>query len=74
MSLLAWVGCIVDSHEMATWFDDDRQLRADSYPVDTTGLPLAMFMLRHLGGGSWLGRTRTLSRFLVSAWERRRHR
>src|SRR5260370_11110352 len=31
VSLLAWVGCVSDSHEMAAWFGDDRRFRADSY-------------------------------------------
>ena len=45
MSLLAWVGCIADSHELAHWFGDDRQLRADSYQVDKAGLPMMRLML-----------------------------
>src|SRR5260370_23415781 len=34
VSLLAWVGCISDSHELAAWFGDDQRLRAASYEVD----------------------------------------
>ncbi|MBO0852203.1 MAG: hypothetical protein J2P18_00370 [Nocardia sp.] len=49
VSLLAWVGCIADSHEMAHWFGDDLRLRADSYHVDKAGLPMLGFMLGHLG-------------------------
>ena len=37
VSLLAWVGCIADAHEMAKWFGDDTAVRADSYLVDMTG-------------------------------------
>src|ERR1700694_455635 len=39
VSLLAWVGCVADSHEMAAWFGDDLRLRADSYEVDKAGVP-----------------------------------
>lgn len=67
VSLLAWVGCIADSHEMARWFGDDVRLRADSYAVDKVGMPMALFMLRHLDSGRpWTGRAGTLGRFLVS--------
>ena len=40
VSLLAWVGCVADSHEMGKWFGDDLAVRADSYLVDMTGLPM----------------------------------
>ena len=30
VSLLAWVGCISDSHELSKWFGDDIALRSDS--------------------------------------------
>src|SRR5690348_693184 len=36
-SLLAWVGCVSDSHEMAKWFGDDQRVRSDSYEVDKAG-------------------------------------
>jgi len=52
VSLLAWVGCVADSHEMARWFGDDNQLRADSYFVDKTGLPMMRFLLGHVGAGA----------------------
>lgn len=65
VSLLAWVGCIADSHELAHWFGDDRQIRADSYQVDKVGLPMMRMMLGHVGAGSGpVRRMTTLGRFL----------
>ncbi len=52
VSLLAWVGCVADSHELAHWFGDDRQIRADSYAVDKIGMPMMRMMLGHVGSGS----------------------
>ncbi len=69
VSLLAWVGCVSDSHEMAMWFGDDRQLRADSYQVDKTGVPLMRFMVGHVGLGSSPWRRLTMiSRFLAGGF------
>jgi HD-GYP domain-containing protein (c-di-GMP phosphodiesterase class II) len=52
VALLAWVGCVADSYEVATWFGDDIAFRADNYDVDLAGLPMLGFMLRHVGAGS----------------------
>jgi HD-GYP domain-containing protein (c-di-GMP phosphodiesterase class II) len=52
VSLLAWVGCAVDAHELANLFGDESAMMADSYQVNMTGLPAAMFFARHLGAGS----------------------
>src|SRR5256885_10111689 len=52
VSLLAWVGCVADSHEMGKWIGDDLAVRADSYLVDLTGLPMMRFMLGHVASGS----------------------
>lgn len=52
VSLLAWVGCVADAYEVATWFGDDITYRADSYEVDLAGLPMFGFMLRHVGAGT----------------------
>lgn len=52
VSLLAWVGCVADAHEMGKWFGDDMKVRSDSYLVDLTGAPMMRFMLGHVGGGS----------------------
>jgi len=45
VSLLAWVGCVADSHEMARWFGDDTHIRAASYEVNRAGLPMLRFLL-----------------------------
>lgn len=52
VALLAWVGCMVDAHEVAKWFGDDIEFKADLYDIDTAGLPMLAFMLRHAGAGS----------------------
>jgi HD-GYP domain-containing protein (c-di-GMP phosphodiesterase class II) len=55
VSLLAWVGCVADSHEMARWFGDDTRIRAASYEVNRAGLPMLRFLLGNLAaeGSSW---------------------
>ncbi len=66
VSLLAWVGCVSDSHEMAAWFGDDRRFRADSYEVDKTGTSMLRFVLGHVGDGSGpVRRLTTIGRFLA---------
>jgi HD-GYP domain-containing protein (c-di-GMP phosphodiesterase class II) len=71
VSLLAWVGCVADSHELATWFGDDQRLRADSYQVDKTGMPMLRFVLGHVGDGSGPVRRLTMiGRFLAGGPER----
>lgn len=52
VATLAWVGCVADTPEVASWFGDDIAYRADSYQVDLAGLPMLGFMLRHVGAGS----------------------
>lgn len=59
VSLLAWVGCVSDSHEVAAWFGDDQRLRADSYEVDKSGASMLRFVLGHVGDG--LGPVRRLT-------------
>ena len=67
VSLLAWVGCVADSHELARWFGDDTKLRADSYEVDRTGLPMLRFLLGHLENeGPALQRLTFVGSFLTS--------
>jgi hypothetical protein len=71
VSLLAWVGCISDSHELATWFGDDQRMRADSYQVDKAGMPMIRFVLGHVGGDSGPVRRLTMiGRFLVGGSDR----
>jgi HD-GYP domain-containing protein (c-di-GMP phosphodiesterase class II) len=66
VSLLAWVGCVSDSHELAAWFGDDQRLRADSYEVDKAGASRARFVLSHVGEGSGPVRRLTMiGRFLA---------
>jgi hypothetical protein len=66
VSLLAWVGCVSDSHELAKWFGDDLMLRADSYTLDKVGMPMMRFMLAHVGAGAPpLQRLGTIGRFLT---------
>ncbi|HEY2297163.1 MAG TPA: HD domain-containing phosphohydrolase [Jatrophihabitans sp.] len=48
VSLLSWVGCVADSHELARWFGDDVRVRAASFAVDRAGLPMLRFMLGQL--------------------------
>src|SRR3954454_11060276 len=66
VSLLAWVGCGADAHEMGKWFGDDMAVRADSYLVDLTGLPMMRFMLGHVASGSSpIRRLTMIGRFLA---------
>jgi hypothetical protein len=50
--MLAWVGCVADTAEVAAWFGDDIAFRGDSYRVDLAGLPLMGFALSHVGAGT----------------------
>lgn len=50
--LLAWVGCVADTAEVAAWFGDDIAFRGDSYHVDLAGLPMMGFALTHVGAGT----------------------
>jgi HD-GYP domain-containing protein (c-di-GMP phosphodiesterase class II) len=52
VATLAWVGCVADTPELATWFGDDIAFRGDSRKIDLSGLPMLGFMLRHVGIGS----------------------
>jgi HD-GYP domain-containing protein (c-di-GMP phosphodiesterase class II) len=66
VSLLAWVGCVADAHEMGKWFDDDLAVRADSYLVDMAGLPMMRFMIGHVAAGSSpIRRLTMIGRFLA---------
>jgi HD-GYP domain-containing protein (c-di-GMP phosphodiesterase class II) len=50
-AVLAWVGCVADTPEVAGWFGDDIAFRADSFGVDFAGLPAMSFMVAHAGAG-----------------------
>jgi HD-GYP domain-containing protein (c-di-GMP phosphodiesterase class II) len=52
LMVLAWVGCVADTAEVAAWFGDDIAFRGDSYHVDLAGLPLMAFALGHAGAGA----------------------
>jgi HD-GYP domain-containing protein (c-di-GMP phosphodiesterase class II) len=66
VSLLGWVGCVADSHELARWFDDDRALRAGAYSIDRVGLPMLGYLLRHVASDGPAGRRGAmLGRFLT---------
>ncbi len=67
VALLAWVGCVADAFEVATWFGDDIAFRADSYDVDLSGLPMLGFMLEHVGAGApVVHRLRLASKLVVT--------
>jgi HD-GYP domain-containing protein (c-di-GMP phosphodiesterase class II) len=71
VSLLAWVGCISDSHELAAWFGDDQRLRAASYEVDKSGTSMLRFVLGHVGEGTGpVRRLTTIGRFLAGGPDR----
>jgi HD-GYP domain-containing protein (c-di-GMP phosphodiesterase class II) len=54
VTLVMWVGCHAESHEYSRWFGDDIAVRRDSYDVDWTGVPYAIFLLQNLGRGRTL--------------------
>ncbi|MDQ3940828.1 MAG: HD domain-containing protein, partial [Actinomycetota bacterium] len=67
VALLAWVGCMADSHELARSFGDDIAIRADTYDVDLAGLPAFAFMLRHAGAnGSPIQRMRRVTSLVAT--------
>ena len=67
-SLLTWVGCAVESAEVAALFGDETEFYADSRDGDYGGVSMAVFVVRHLGrGGSGLHRVGMVGRFLASA-------
>ncbi|GAB3030907.1 HD domain-containing protein [Parafrigoribacterium mesophilum] len=49
VTMLGWVGCISDSHEVAQWFGDDNQYRSDAYDADLTPLSFLGFLMQHAG-------------------------
>ncbi len=52
VAMLAWVGCVADTPEVASWFGDDIAFRRDSYDVDLAGLPMFKYALARVGTGS----------------------
>jgi HD-GYP domain-containing protein (c-di-GMP phosphodiesterase class II) len=67
IAVLAWVGCVADTPEVAKWFGDDIAFRSDSYQVELAGLPGLAFILAHAGaGGPGLRRVRLASTLLAT--------
>ncbi len=52
VAMLAWVGCVADTPEVANWFGDDIAFRQGSYEVDLAGLPMFKYALARVGTGS----------------------
>ena len=66
VSLLGWVGCVADLHELARWFGDDSEIRAAMYEANRAGLPMMRFLVAHLASeGSAIDRVSTAGRFLA---------
>lgn len=51
VSLLAWVGCAVETSDLARLFGDETELYAGTYDVDLAGWDGARFFVAHLGAG-----------------------
>jgi hypothetical protein len=67
-SLLTWVGCAVDTTEVAALFGDEMQFYAETHDGDLGGISLAVFVARHLGRGkSGFHRVGMVGKFLASA-------
>jgi HD-GYP domain-containing protein (c-di-GMP phosphodiesterase class II) len=67
-SLLTWVGCAVDTSEVAALFGDETELYADSRDGDLGGVSLAVFVARHLGHGKpGFRRIGMVGKFLATA-------
>jgi HD-GYP domain-containing protein (c-di-GMP phosphodiesterase class II) len=63
-SLLAWVGCVADSHELAIWFGDDTRLRAHMHSVDRTRMSTFWSVIARVGAeASPVRRMTMLGRF-----------
>ncbi len=50
-TLVLWIGCHADSHELSRWFGDDIAFRSEMYHVDWTGLPYLRLLMRSVGRG-----------------------
>src|SRR6202020_1814405 len=67
-SLLAWVGCAVDTTELAALFGDEIELYADTRGEDLERVTLAVFVARHLGRGqAGFRRIGLVGKFLATA-------
>lgn len=67
IAVLAWVGCVADTPEVARWFGDDIAFRGDSYQVEFSGLPALGLMVSHAGTGQpMLDRLRVATTLVVT--------
>jgi HD-GYP domain-containing protein (c-di-GMP phosphodiesterase class II) len=67
-SLLAWVGCAVDTTDLAAVFGDEIGLYADTRDEDLDRVTMAVFVGRHLGRGqSGFRRVGLMGKFLATA-------
>jgi HD-GYP domain-containing protein (c-di-GMP phosphodiesterase class II) len=67
-SLLTWVGCAVDTTEVAALFGDETEFYADSQHGDLGGAAMALFVARHLGRGrSGFHRIGMVGKFVATA-------
>lgn len=67
-SLLTWVGCAVDTSEVAALFGDEAELYADTREVDLDRAALAVFVVRNLGRDkSGFQRIGMVGKFLATA-------
>lgn len=67
-SLLTWVGCAVDTSELAALFGDETELYADTREADLDRAAMAIFVARRLGRGkSGFHRIGMVGKFLVTA-------
>jgi HD-GYP domain-containing protein (c-di-GMP phosphodiesterase class II) len=67
VSLLAWVVCVADTHEVGIWFGDEADLAADAFGVDLADTRMLLFLLRRIGAGqSPLRRISLIGQFLVA--------
>jgi HD-GYP domain-containing protein (c-di-GMP phosphodiesterase class II) len=67
-SLLTWVGCAVDTTEVAALFGDEMEFYAETRDEDLGGVTLAVFVARHLGRGkSGFHRVGMVGKFLATA-------
>ncbi|SFD91527.1 HD domain-containing phosphohydrolase [Blastococcus tunisiensis] len=67
VSLLAWVVCVADTHEVGVWFGDEADLAADASGVDFADTRMLLFLLRRIGAGrSPLRRISLIGQFLAA--------
>ena len=66
--LLTWVGCGIETSEVAALFGDETEVYADTRDEDLGGVTMATFVARHLGRGkSGFRRIGMVGKFLATA-------